>query len=84
MIISQVPNEIGGETAISKLPRNYTGVCEVISINGISVAILPNSDEANKVATYAIKPDGGFGSVEVIKASKKKPTHDTFIDWLMD
>ena len=79
-LIDKNSDQIGGDDAISYLPDAYDGITEVITRNGKLVAVLPSPGEARKVASYAIKPDGGYGSVAIYPSSKDI-THQTFDDW---
>ena len=80
-LLAQNNDQIGGDTAISYVKEGYAGNCEIKTANGLSVAILPTSSEAVSVARYAIKPEGGYGSVE-IHSSTLAITHSNFNDWL--
>jgi len=80
-LLAQNNDQIGGDTAISYIEDEYTGACEIKTINGLSIAILPTLEEAVSVARYAIKPEGGYGSVE-IHTSSLAFTHSSFIHWL--
>ena len=73
-------SQIGGDDAVSYLEDAYDGITEVITMSGKLVAVLPSPGEAKKVASYAITPDGGYGSV-VIHSSSKDITHQSFDDW---
>lgn len=80
-IISAI-SEIGcGDCAISELPNGYTGPCNVKTNNGSLVAVLPNPDEAFRVASYAITQEGGYGSV-VVDIATGEVTHQSFECWV--
>ena len=78
-----MPEQIGAHEAISTVPDNYTGTCKVIEDNGVNriIAVLPTVEEAIKVASYAITPDGGFGNTRVEAAPGIELTHQNFNEW---
>jgi hypothetical protein len=82
-VIFQAAQELGAHTVQSCIPADYTGACSVIAASdGTSViAVIPNLAEANRVARYATRPDGGFGSV-YIKQTDSACMHLSFQDWL--
>ncbi|MGX1201159.1 hypothetical protein [Marinobacter sp. MBR-105] len=81
-LLAETPDEIGGEQAISSLPPGYQGHCAIVmNANGKVIAVLPNAEEAARVARYAIRPEGGYGSVEIIAAPEQSLTHESFQDW---
>jgi hypothetical protein len=73
--------EIGGEQAIARVDEDFDQPCSVISQNDDLIATLPNAREAYRVARFAIRPEGGFGSVTVEKATTDECTHQSFDDW---
>lgn len=80
---SETSMEIGREVAEYCYPCSHSGPFSVrISANDKLVAILPTLKEAERVAGYAIKPDGGYGSVYVSAAIDQEITHLNFEDWL--
>ncbi len=81
-LLSKNSEEIGGDGAISYVDKSYIGNCEVIVADGSSrsIAILPNLEEAERVACYAITPDGGYSSTEV-HSTKLSVTNKSFNDW---
>ena len=80
-LLAENDDQIGGDTAISYVEKGYVGACEIKTDNGFSIAVLPTLEEAISVARYAIKPDGGYGSVE-IHSSSLAITHSNFMNWL--
>ncbi len=79
-----MPNELGAGTATSEVAIGYSGKCEVKEkYSDKTIAVLPNSIEAEKVAGYACTPDGGFGSI-IVTASKEKDalTHNSYEEWM--
>lgn len=82
IVIAQVADQIGGDTAKSYLPSGYSGRCAIVTESGSDViAVLSNGIEALRVAAYAITPDGGYGSVG-IHPTQKDETHSSLLDWI--
>lgn len=82
IVIADTPLEIGGERAIANIDESFALPCSVFCRNGDLVVTLPNAKEAYRVARYAIRPDGGFGSVSVQASTDGRCTHQSFEDWL--
>jgi len=80
-VISKTHDCIGGEVAITNLPVSFKGKVEVVSLNGESIAVTKNMALGSKISSYAITPDGGYGSVRIIK-TKKKINVNNFEEWL--
>jgi hypothetical protein len=81
MIIAKTDDKIGGEYVDCQVNENYVGRCEVKTFNDVLVGIFPNLEVGISIARYAITPDGGYGSVEIIECSEKIITHESFDDW---
>lgn len=81
IIIIEEPQQIGGHTVSSYLPEAYDGACRIVSSNSESIAVLPNTLEAYKVAGFAITPNGGYGSVDIEPALIDDVTVKTFDEW---
>lgn len=80
-IVAYSPDTFGGEYAAAFFDEDYEGKVCVISLYSI-VAIVPNVKEALMIAAYAITPNGGFGSVDLLPAPDSALTHATFDEWL--
>lgn len=81
-IIAAGDLQLGGEIATLVIPALYDGPCSVVALSsGKIIASFPKKEEAIIAAGLAIKPDGGFGSVEVICAGNNSVTHETWQDW---
>lgn len=84
-LLSEGPAAFGSPVAESSLYDGYDGPCVVEDINGKEIAVLATRRDAERVASYAITPNGGYGSVEVKAASKDHVvTHQTFTCWIMN
>ena len=80
IVIAQVADQIGGETATSYLPAGYTGRCAIVAeSNSDVIAVLSSGMEAFRLAAYAITPDGGYGSVS-IQPTDLDETHESLLD----
>jgi len=81
-LLSETPSEIGSDRATSLVLPGYEGRCAVIaSGDGRIVAVLPSVEEACRVARYAIRPDGGYGSVWV-EPTTEPVTSSSLESWL--
>jgi len=80
-VVASLADDIDGYQAIAHFSPNYGGAVCVITLKEV-IAVLPNVEEALKVAAYAITPSGGYGSVSMLEAIHEFPTHRTFQEWL--
>jgi len=74
---------IHGNESISFVDDNYRGPVKVVTPKHNVVAILPDLEEALRVAEHAITPLGGHGSVYLLPAKGETPTDFTYVDWVM-
>lgn len=82
LVISSSPMDVGGHCAVSTVKEGHEGPCSVHDTNDKLIAALPNYAEAEKVARYAITPDGGYGSAYISESKASEPiTHNTFDEW---
>lgn len=80
--VAQNPDEIGADCALTDVPAGYSGPCAVVTDANESVAVLPSEGEAQRVAAYAVSPNGGYGSVRIVP-SNSAVTHTDFNEWML-
>jgi len=82
VIVAQTADELGGPCALSYVPEAYLGHCEIRAGHHV-LAVVDGVALANRIAAYAIGPNGGYSDVS-INTSNQQLTCRTFETWVLN